>query len=132
MAPLAVETARPNRWFQVGRGLLILAALAAAAAGAGAIGEVAGAGPEALIAQTWRMYGLFLCAGLFGVLAWRPDTHVSVWTLLIANKAALTVTAVAYLAAGGAPGAAETAAWDGALTAVLVLAFLTTRRRTSG
>lgn len=131
MATLATKTERPNRWFQVGRGLLVLAALAAAAAGAGAIGEVAGAAPEALIAHTWRMYGLFLCAGLFAVLAWRPDTHATVWMLLVANKAALTVTAVAYLATAAVPGAAETAAWDGALTAVLLLAFVATRRRAS-
>jgi hypothetical protein len=71
------------------------------------------------------MYGLFLCGGLFVLLALRPQVHGAVWALVISNKAALTITMAAYLTRGGIAEAATTVGWDGGLTA----AYLMSRAR---
>ena len=62
------------------------------------------------------MYGLFLCAGLFALLASRPQVHGAVWAVAIANKAALAVTTAAsprHTAGSRKP--AQTVGWDGGL-----------------
>lgn len=104
-----------------------LVAVSALVAAVSAIPDVTRAGDATLVVQTWRMYGLFLCCGLFVLLAMRPDAHGPVWALVIGNKAALTVTAAIYLGHGGIAEAAKTAGWDGGLTAALVVAYLLSR-----
>lgn len=117
----------PSRWRAAGRVLTWLAAVSALAAAVSAISDVTEAGDATLVVQTWRMYGLFLCAGLFVLLALRPRVHGAVWALLIADKAALALTAAVYLARGGAAEVASTIAWDGGLAIALTAAYLMTR-----
>jgi hypothetical protein len=104
------------------RALLSLAALAAAAAAISAAPVVQAAPPEWQFVEAWRAIGFATFAALFAVLAARPGTGVGVWVVLIANKAALTVSAATWLAT--AEGAGTAAAWDGALTVLLVASFL--------
>ncbi|MGI8336777.1 hypothetical protein ACRYCC_43125 [Actinomadura scrupuli] len=116
-----------SRWRTIGQALTWLAAISALAAAGSAISDVTAAGPDTLVVQTWRMYGLFLCGGLFVLLALRPHVHGAVWALVIANKAALTITSAAYLTHGGIAEAAKTFGWDGALTIVLITAYVMSR-----
>jgi hypothetical protein len=121
-----------SRWRAIGQALTWLAAISALIAAGSAISDVTGADHATLVVQTWRMYGLFLCGGLFVLLALRPRVHGAVWALVISNKAALTITTAAYLANGGIAEAAKTFGWDGALTVVLVIAYLMSRADLTG
>jgi hypothetical protein len=116
-----------SRWRTAGQVLTWLAAMSALTAAASAITDVTGADHTTLVVQTWRMYGLFMCGGLFVLLALRPQVHGAVWALVISNKAALTITTVAYLTHGGIAEATRTVGWDGALTVVLLTAYLMSR-----
>lgn len=111
----------------IGQALTWLAAISALAAAGAAVSGLPAADHTTLVVQTWRMYGLFLCCGLFVLLALRPHVHGAVWALVISNKAALTITTAAYLTHGGIAEATKTVGWDGALTAVLVTAYLMSR-----
>jgi hypothetical protein len=123
----SVSAAVSSRWPAIGRVLTWLAAVSALAAAVAAVSDVTGADNSVLVVQTWRMYGLFLCTGLFVLLALRPRVHGAVWALLIADKAALALTAGVYLARGGAAEAASTVGWDGGLAVILTAAYLMTR-----
>ncbi|GAA4604186.1 hypothetical protein GCM10023195_14190 [Actinoallomurus liliacearum] len=124
---MSAVAAVPSRWRAAGRVLTWLAAVSALAAAVSAISDVTQADDTALVVQTWRMYGLFLCTGLFVLLALRPRVHGAVWALLIADKAALALTAAVYLTRGGAAEAASTIGWDGGLAVILTAAYLMTR-----
>ena len=117
----------PSRWRTIGQALTWLAAISALIAAGSAISDVTGADHATLVVQTWRMYGLFLCGGLFVLLALRPQVHGAVWALVISNKAALTITTAAYLTHGGIAEATKTGGGDGALTVVLATAYLMSR-----
>ena len=112
----------------VGRALLALAAASALLASLGAIGSVVDAAPDARIVETWRALGLAVFAGLFALLAWRPQTSGVVWLLVVLHKAGLTVAAVAYAATDSATGTTEIVVWDGGVTLVVVAAWFLTRR----
>lgn len=114
-------------WRTIGQALTWLAAISALTAAGSAIFDMTAADHTTLVVQTWRMYGLFLCGGLFVLLALRPQVHGAIWALVISNKAALTITTAAYLTHGGIAEAAETVSWDGALTVVLIAAYLMRR-----
>ncbi|WP_285579519.1 hypothetical protein [Actinoallomurus iriomotensis] len=116
-----------SRWRTTGQVLTGLAAVSALLAAVTAVSDVTAADHATLVVQTWRMYGLFLCGGMFALLALRPRVHGAVWALVIANKAALTVTAAAYSAHGGIAEAAKTVGWDGTLTVALIAAFVMCR-----
>jgi hypothetical protein len=113
-----------------GRTLTALAALTAAAAALSCLTDISNAGHSALVVQTWRMYGLLLCAGLFALLARRPQGNGGLWALAIANKLALTLTAICFTLAGGIAESASTLTWDGALTITLATAYLLCRTGT--
>ncbi|WP_345459643.1 hypothetical protein [Actinoallomurus oryzae] len=116
-----------SRWGTVGQVLTGLVAASALLAAVTAVSDVTAADHATLVVQTWRMYGLFLCGGMFALLALRPRVHGAVWALMIANKAALTVTTVAYSTHGGIAEATKTVGWDGTLTVVLIAAFVMCR-----
>jgi hypothetical protein len=118
------EASRTATLPRLGRGLMWLAAVEAVGAGVAAISDVVDANGSVLVVETWRMYGLMLCVGLFVLLALRPQVHGAVWALVIANKAALTVTATAYAVHGGVDEATTIAGWDGSITVLLVVAYL--------
>jgi hypothetical protein len=77
--------------------------------------------------ETWRTYGLAVFAGLFVLLALNPTRYRGLWGLVIANKLALTMTAIAYAIRGGISDTAAVISGDGVLTVLLLVAFLACR-----
>jgi hypothetical protein len=120
------------RWRTIGRVLTWAAAIAAISAAVSAVSDVTAADNAALIVQSWRMYGLLLCGGLFVLLALRPRVHGAIWALVIGHKAALAITAATFVAHGGIPEAAETLGWDSALAVVLITAYVMSRAKSTG
>jgi hypothetical protein len=119
----AAEVSHSALMPRIGRGLMWFAAFEAVGASVAALSDVLKADGSALVVETWRMYGLMLCAALFVLLALRPQVHGAVWALVIANKAALTVTCAAYAIHGGVDEATTIVGWDGSLTVILVVAY---------
>ena len=117
----------PSRAVRIGRVLMWVAAASAAAAAASAVGTVVGSEAAERVVETWRAYGLMVFAGLFALLAWRPQAYRGVWELVIFHKVALTVTAVGYAAAGDVPGTGQILVWDGGLSVLLVVAYVLCR-----
>lgn len=109
---------------RIGRGLLWLAAVAAVAAALGAYGTVVDAEPAVKVVETWRAYGFLVFAGLFALLAVRPRGQRAVWALVVFHKVAMTVTALVYSRNPAIEGTGTVLAWDGALSVLLVLAFV--------
>ena len=109
------------------RGLLWAAAVGAASSTASAIPAVVGADDATKVVEAWRMYGLALFTGLFVLLALRPRRHRGVWVLVIANKLALTITGLVLLSGDGVRDAGTIAAWDGALSVLLITAYISCR-----
>lgn len=107
-------------------GLLLLAALGALFSFVDAVGATTVAGPEARVAESWRMYGFLVFAGLFVLLALRPRRSPGVWELVIFHKIAVAVTAAA-LVGEGTEGAATVAVVDGVLATMLVIAYFLSR-----
>ena len=135
-----VRLAVPGRE-RAAQALLWLAAVAAAGSAVSAVSDVAAAGGTTRVVETWRAYGFLVFAGLFVLLALRPHGYRGVWELVIANKVALTVTALAYASSGGIAGTGTIIGWDGGLSVLLVAAYVlsrawastaTSRRRDSG
>lgn len=124
---MVTETSRTAP--RIGRALLWLVAVEAVGASVAAVSDVINASGSVLVVETWRMYGLMLCVGLFVLLALRPRVHGAVWALVIANKAALTVTATAYALHGGVDEATTIAGWDGSITVLLIVAYVLCRGR---
>lgn len=110
-----------------GRALMWLAALGAAGAAGTALLTVLDAEGATKIVETWRMYGLVVFTGLFVLLMLRPRHYRGLWELVIASKFAMTFTAVGYAVHGGIVGAGAVIAWDGALAAVLIAAYICCR-----
>lgn len=108
---------------RVGRILLVLSALSAVGAFVAGLTAVRGALPEVVWVETWRTLGFLVFAGLFAILAWRPRLSAGVWELVILDKAALSVLGFVY----GTPESLAAAPIDGALAALLVVAYLCTR-----
>ena len=79
------------------------------------------------VVETWRAYGYVVFAGLFVLLALRPHRYRGVWELVIANKVALTATALGYAVHGGIAGSAAIIIWDGGLSVVLIVAYILCR-----
>ncbi|MGA8116890.1 MAG: hypothetical protein WCA46_24915 [Actinocatenispora sp.] len=107
-----------------GRALAGLAAGSAFVAALGTLADVAHAGPDTRLAQTWWLYGLLVFAALFVLLAVFPLRMRGLWEIVLLNKLALTVTATGYLVTGGATGSGTVAASDGALLVILLAAYL--------
>ncbi|WP_433283255.1 hypothetical protein [Micromonospora sp. CA-244673] len=112
---------------RIGRVLLWLAAVGALAAALGAYGAVADAEPAVKVVETWRAYGFVVFAGLFALLAVRPQGHRGVWALVIFHKVAMTVTALAYSRNTAIEGTGSILVFDGALSVLLVLALVLCR-----
>ena len=115
---------RPVR---IGQALMWIAAAGAAGAAVSSIAAVLGADGTTKIVETWRLYGLVVFAGLFALLALRPQAYRGVWELALFNKLALTGTALAYAAHGGISGSGSIIAWDGGLSLTLIAAYLCCR-----
>lgn len=105
----------------VGRILLALAALGALSAAVLALVGIASGGPAG-VADWWRALGLPVFAGLFALLAVQPQRGLTLWLLLIANKAALAIVGATLGEAG-----LDLLVVDGILAVLLVAALLLTR-----
>ena len=113
-------------------GLLAVAAISALGSAAGGIADLAAADPQLEVLEAWRGYGLVVFACLFTLLALRPQAMRGVWELAIFHKAALTLTALAWRSADPpVADAATVVTVDGALTVLLVAAYLLTRAWTA-
>ena len=112
---------------RIRKALLWIAAAAAGGAALTAISAVLGADGATKIVETWRMCGLVVFTGLFALLALRPLQYRGVWELVLFNKLALTVTALAYTAYGGISGTASIVVWDGGLSVLLIAAYVCCR-----
>jgi hypothetical protein len=129
---IASSSATASQRERYGRALLWIAVVGAVGAAAAAVSAVLGADGATKIVETWRLYGLIVFAGLFALLALRPLHYRGVWELVMFNKLALTVTALAYAAHGGIAGAGSIVAWDGGLSLVLAAAYVCCRGWTAG
>jgi hypothetical protein len=105
--------------------ILGLCAIGAGFATAAAIGDVADAEGTARLAETWRLFGLPVFAGIFIILAAAPRRVAGLWELVIANKAALVIAGATFLSA--TDGSGDVVYVDGALVALLIAAYVLTR-----
>jgi hypothetical protein len=112
-----------SRWRRsAATGILVLAAVGALYAFVVAVPIVRAAGPDTVVVESWRLFGFLVFAGLFLLLAYRPNHYPGVWEVVIFHKAALAI----FLAAFGADAVDGTAVavTDGALAVALVVAYL--------
>jgi hypothetical protein len=120
--------AAPVRDSRAASALLWICASAAVLATVSAVPGALAADSVSRFVEIWRVVGFATFAGLFAVLAARTTQVPSgVWLVVIANKLVLTIAGLTL--AADTPGAAQAAGWDGALTVLLVIAFLLTRGR---
>ncbi|ELZ05227.1 hypothetical protein [Natrialba asiatica] len=112
-----------RRW--TASSLLLLAALGAVYAFGTSITAVRTAGPEAVVAESWRLFGLLVFAGIFLLLAVRPRLYPGIWELAIFHKAVTATYLFAF--ASDAPDATSTAIVDGVLAVVIIVAYLLVR-----
>jgi len=102
--------------------------VAAFAAGVSSVADVLVASPDTKVVETWRTIGFFTFAGLFAVLALRPQQNLQLWMLAIFNKLALTIVGLVYVTQN-ITGASTVILWDGVLSLFLVTAFFLSRKR---
>lgn len=114
--------ARRDRLAQV---ILGLCAVGAGFATATAVGDVADTEGAARLAETWRLFGFPVFAGIFLILAAAPRRVAGLWELVIANKIALVVAGATFLS--GVEGSSDFVYVDGALVAMLIAAYVLTR-----
>ncbi|MFW2381061.1 MAG: hypothetical protein ACN4GZ_04825 [Acidimicrobiales bacterium] len=115
-------TVRRDRWATV---ILGLCAVGAGFATATAISDVADAEGTARLAETWRLFGLPVFAGIFVILAAAPRRVAGLWELVIANKIALVLAGATFLS--GVEGSSDFVYVDGALVAMLTAAYVLTQ-----
>lgn len=122
-------TPSPHRRGRVraARALMGIAAVAAGLATVAAIPAVLDARSDTRVVEAWRAYGLVVFAGLFALLALRPHAYRGVWELVIFHKVALTVTALVFAARGTATDTTTVLVSDGALSVLLVTAYVLCR-----
>ncbi|MDD7966014.1 hypothetical protein [Actinomycetospora lemnae] len=109
---------------RVGRGLLVLDALAALAAFAGGLAAVATAPPDLLVVEGWRTFGYLVFVGLWTMLVLRPRGAPGVWELVFLHKIAMVVFALVVL---DAPGAVTALGVDAVLIVTTAVAYVLTR-----
>ncbi|GAA4866520.1 hypothetical protein [Actinomycetospora straminea] len=109
---------------RVGRGLLVLDALAALAAFAGGLAAIATAPPDLLVVEGWRTFGYLVFVGLWTMLVLRPRGAPGVWELVFLHKVAMVVFTLAVL---DAPGAVTALGVDAVLVVTTAVAYVLTR-----
>ena len=105
--------------------ILGLCAVGAGLATATAIGVVADAEGTARLAETWRLFGFPVFAGLFIILAAAPRRVAGLWELVIANKVALVIAGATFLS--GVEGSSDFVYVDGTLVVLLIAAYALTQ-----
>lgn len=105
-----------------GRSLLIIAALTAAFASGMAIAQLSAAGPEHLVVDAWRAFGLMVFAGLFALVAWRPTSYPGLMELAFAHKVGIALIGWSIL--GEARDSWTALIVDGLLALALLVAYV--------
>lgn len=80
---------------------------------------------SARLAETWRLFGFPVFAGIFLILAAAPRRVAGLWELMIANKLALALAGGTYLS--DIEGSQDFVFVDGVLAALLVAGYVLTR-----
>jgi hypothetical protein len=80
---------------------------------------------SARLAETWRLFGFPVFAGIFLILAAAPRRVAGLWELIIANKLALAIAGGTYLS--DVEGSQDFVFVDGVLAALLVTGYVLTR-----
>ncbi len=120
--PVAEREARRDR---IARVLLALSALGALVATATAAVELSDIEGTARLAETWRLFGFPVFAGLFLILARAPRRTAGLWELVIANKLALSLAGATFLA--DVEGSSDFVYVDGLLVLLIATAYILTR-----
>lgn len=107
---------------KVAAGILVLAALGAIVSFVVAASSIHTAGSETFVVESWQLFGFLMFAGIFLLLAYRPDQYPGVWELVIFHKAAVAIFVLAV--GSNAVGAASVAIIDGILAIALIGAYL--------
>jgi hypothetical protein len=103
-------------------GLCAIGALVATAATAAEVVDTTG---TLNVAETWRLAGLPVFAGLFVILAAAPRRIAGLWELVIANKIVLVIAGATYLS--GVEGGSDFVYVDGILVVMLAVAYWLTK-----
>ena len=111
---------------------MALAAAGAVLAAIPALVALPDAARESALVEAWRAYGLLVFAGLFALLARRPLALRGLWELVLLHKLALTLTAALLAARGGAADTGTVLVSDGALSALLLTAYVLCRGWSAG
>jgi hypothetical protein len=119
---VSFEASRRRR--VVGRALLGACAVVALLAAVGALLALPGTGTETVLIDAWRALGLAVFGGLFALVARDPTGYSGVLELAIAHKLAVALTASIWR---DTPDAFLVLAVDGALAAVLMVAYILLR-----
>ena len=106
---------------RVAQTILGLCAVGAGFAAATAIGDVADTEGTARLAETWRLFGFPVFAGLFVILGAAPRRVAGLWELVIANKIALVIAGATFLS--DVDGSSDFVYVDGTLVALLIAAY---------
>lgn len=114
----------PTLGRRVGVALLRLAALGTLFAFVTAIGSTLQTHPETRLVESWWLYGFLVFAGLYALLARRPQQLQGMWALVLFHQAATAITALTLLRA--TPDASSIAVVDGLLTLMTIAAYLLT------
>jgi prepilin signal peptidase PulO-like enzyme (type II secretory pathway) len=112
---------------RISTGLMLVAALAAVYAFVTAIGVALQAGPATQQVEWWRALGFLMFASIFVLLAFWPRRYPYLFELVILNKLILTIVEI-FLIANNAENAASAAVADAVLVALLVAAYILSRR----
>ena len=89
---------RPARWADLtGRTLMAITGISTLIPFVNGISRVAGAPEAYMLTEWWRTTAYLVFAGLWGLLAWTPRRQPGIWELLLIQKTAVSVFALANL-----------------------------------
>jgi hypothetical protein len=118
-----IDDGRVRPGDRVAMALMLLSAIGALFAFAGAVATALDASSATVVVETWRMLGFLVFAGIFLILALRPRHYPGLWELAILHKGGMTIFG-AVLARGDASGAGIVAVVDGVLVVMIISAYL--------
>ena len=115
----------PAPWAdRTGRALLAFDALATLGAFAQGIPRIADAADEQVLTEFWRTTAYIVFAGMWALLAIAPRKQRGMWELILVQKIAVTLFALASI---GKPEAVQTAVIDGFVVVTTVAAYILCR-----
>ena len=121
---MTTKTASSNKNVRMAQIIMYLAATSALLAGVGGIANVTAASDDTVVVELWRVIGFFTFAGLFTILARKPQSNRSLWAIVILNKLALSIAGLVLMGNSSIQGASDLIIFDGGLTLLLVASSL--------